>query len=35
MELRNQIGKNIEVGGKLYEIKEVGEDKDYGLLWIK
>ena len=34
-ELRNHIGKTIEIGHKMYEIKEVGEDKDYSLLWIK
>ena len=34
-DLRKHIGSTIEIKNKIYEIKEVGEDKDYGLLWIK
>nr|DAR63266.1 MAG TPA: Cell wall hydrolase autolysin [Caudoviricetes sp.] len=34
-ELRKEIGNTVEIGHKIYEIKEVGEDKEYGLLWIK
>lgn len=34
-ELRKHIGSTIEIKNKIYEIKEVGEDKEYALLWIK
>ena len=34
-ELRKEIGNTVEIGHRTYEIKEVGEDKDYSLLWIK
>ena len=34
-ELRKQIGNTVEIKNKIYEIKEVGEDKEYALLWIK
>ena len=34
-ELRKEIGNTVEIKNKIYEIKEVGEDKEYGLLWIK
>lgn len=33
-ELRKEIGNTVEIKNKIYEIKEVGEDKEYGLLWI-
>ena len=34
-ELRKEIGNTVEIKNKIYEIKEVGEDKEYALLWIK
>lgn len=34
-DLRKHIGSTIEIKNKIYEIKEVGEDKEYALLWIK
>ena len=33
-DLRKHIGSTIEIKNKIYEIKEVGEDKNYGLLRI-
>ena len=34
-DLRKHIGSTIEIKDKIYELEEVGEDKDYILLWVK